>query len=110
MTEHTRVVGKIIKVSKDGWGFISSRQIEFTRIFFHWTALKQDTLSFLDVRKGMLVEFTPVQIPDKGWRALHVRVIEQERKEPENVPTDVSTLPESGPEDDREDNPTVPTD
>lgn len=72
--------GKIIKVSKDeGWGFISSREIAFTRIFFHWTALVQDTLKFPELRTGMQVEFTPMEVQDKGWRAIHVRVIEKDK-------------------------------
>lgn len=79
MPETTKVIGRIIKVSKAGWGFISSRDIEFTRIFFHWTALRQDTIPFLDLRTGMTVEFTPLKVDGKGWRAVHVRVIERER-------------------------------
>lgn len=78
MTEMKKSVGKIIKVSKEGWGFISSRDIEFTRIFFHWTALVKDTLKFTELRSGMHVEFIPVETPDKGWRAIHVRIIEKE--------------------------------
>lgn len=74
MTE-TKVVGRIIKVSEDGWGFISSKEIKFTRIFFHWTALRQDTLRFTELHTGMHVEFTPVEIQGKGFRAVHVRVI-----------------------------------
>ena len=81
-----KVTGRIIKVSKAGWGFISSRDIEFTRIFFHWTALRQDTIPFLELRSGMQVEFTPLQIQGKGWRAVHVRVIEKEK------PSELSTL------------------
>lgn len=73
-----KVLGRIIKVSKDGWGFISSKEIQFTRIFFHWTALRQDTIPFLELRTGMMVEFTPLQIQGKGWRAVHVKVIEKE--------------------------------
>jgi cold shock CspA family protein len=76
----TKVIGRIIKVSKQGWGFISSKDIEFTRIFFHWTALRQDTIPFLELKTGMQVEFTPLQIPGKGWRAVHVRVVEKERQ------------------------------
>jgi len=77
VTEQLKVIGRIIKVSKAGWGFISSKEIEFTRIFFHWTALRQDTNSFPELRTGMMVEFTPLRVPDKGWRAVHVRVIER---------------------------------
>ena len=75
----TKVIGRIIKVSKDGWGFISSKEIQFTRIFFHWTALRQDTIPFLDLKVGMDVEFTPLQIPGRGFRAIRVRVVEREK-------------------------------
>jgi cold shock CspA family protein len=74
--EEKRVVGKIIKVSEKGWGFISSKDIEFTRIFFHWTSLKQDTIRFPDLKPGMKVEFTPVNVEGKGWRAIRIKVIE----------------------------------
>lgn len=73
--EEKRVKGKIIKVSEDGWGFISSKDIKFTRIFFHWTSLKQDTLKFQELKNGMKVEFTPVEVADKGWRAIKIRVL-----------------------------------
>ena len=75
MTDETRVVGKIIKVSAGGWGFISSKDIKFTRIFFHWTSLKQDTLKFQELKTGMKVEFTPVEVDGKGWRAIKINVI-----------------------------------
>lgn len=83
------VVGKIIKVSEEGWGFISSKQIEFTRIFFHWTALVQGTLSFKELKTGMKVEFRPVQVPEKGWRAHKVRVIDKNEKKD----ADENTMP-----------------
>lgn len=88
-----KAVGRIIRVSKAGWGFISCKDIQFTRIFFHWTALRQDTLTFTDLHTGMYVEFTPLQIPGKGYRALHVRVVER----PSNAPEDkMPELSESG--------------
>ena len=80
--EEKRVKGKIIKVSDEGWGFISSKDIKFTRIFFHWTSLKQDTLKFADLKNGMKVEFTPVEVENKGWRAIKIRVVRDE--EPSN--------------------------
>jgi hypothetical protein len=98
MTDTPKVIGRIIKVSKAGWGFISSREIEFTRIFFHWTALRQDTIPFLELRTGMIVEFTPLKIEGKGWRAVHVRVIEKPTQEikdsvPDAIPeAEVSSL------------------
>lgn len=91
MNDETRSVGRIIKIHRSGWGFISSREIEFTRIFFHWTALRQDTLRFPQLQTGMTVEFTPLEIPDKGYRAMHIRVLEK----PNEKVTDVPSLPES---------------
>ena len=76
--EEKRIKGKIIKVSDEGWGFISSKDIKFTRIFFHWTSLKQDTLKFTDLKNGMKVEFTPKEVEGKGWRAIKIRVIKDE--------------------------------
>lgn len=76
--EERRVVGKIIKVSPDGWGFISSKEIKFTRIFFHWTSLRQDTLNFVNLKNGQRVEFTPIEIEGKGTRAIKIKVIEEE--------------------------------
>jgi cold shock CspA family protein len=79
--EERRIIGKIIKVSEEGWGFISSKEIKFTRIFFHWTSLKQDTFNFQDLKNGMKVEFTPVEVEGKGWRAIKIRVVTDEQKE-----------------------------
>ena len=104
MTTDTKIIGRIIKVSKSGWGFISSKQIEFTRIFFHWTALRQDTMTFLQLRTGMMVEFIPLKVPDKGWRAVHVRVIDVDnnnRGDVVDVSTEMPILHEQRPDDDR---------
>jgi len=91
MTEN-KLIGRIIKVSKGGWGFISSKDIEYTRIFFHWTALVQDTLNFKDLTTGMWVEFIPTQVEGRGYRAIQVKVI------PKVKQNEVSTLSELGPE------------
>lgn len=74
--DEQRALGKIIKVSDKGWGFIISKDIAFTRIFFHWTSLQGDTLNFKDLKLGMNVEFTPVNVPTKGWRAIKIKVME----------------------------------
>lgn len=80
--DEKRVRGKIIKVSDDGWGFISSKEIKFTRIFFHWTSLRQDTMKFQDLKNGIKVEFTPVDVEGKGVRAIKIRVITDEPSTP----------------------------
>ena len=72
----SHVVGKIIFVNKErGYGFISSREIRFTRIFFHWSALVNTTKQFMELEKGMTVEFFPEPVEGKGIRALKVKVI-----------------------------------
>jgi cold shock CspA family protein len=72
------MTGKIIKLSTEGWGFISSKDKPFTRIFFHWSALNGDTLNFLELKKGMMVEFECIAYQDKGWRAIKIDVIDKE--------------------------------
>jgi len=80
------ITGKIIRLDPSGYGFISSKDIEFTRIFFHWTALEQDTLNFKELKKGMIVEFKPIDFIDKegnkkGWRAIKIRIVENENRD-----------------------------
>lgn len=71
-----RITGKIIKLSDKGWGFIVSKDIPFTRIFFHWTSLLQETSHFTELRKGDEVEFTPVEVEGRGYRAIKIDVLE----------------------------------
>jgi len=92
-----RAYGKIIKVSSEGWGFISSKDIEFTRIFFHWTALEQDTLGFKQLHTGMYCEFTPVEV-HKGWRAIKMRIVE---RRPHSVEPEIEDESTTSPETDR---------
>lgn len=82
-----RVTGKIIKLSEHGWGFITSKEIPFTRIFFHWTSLNQDTSHFQELKKGDEVEFTPIEVEEKGYRAIKIDVLESEVKN-DNFTTD----------------------
>jgi cold shock CspA family protein len=103
VTENIKLTGRIIKISKSGWGFISSRDIEFTRIFFHWTSLQQDTLGFKELKTGMMVEFSPLKVEGKGIRAIHVRVIprDTEKKESDESSSQMSPLSEQRPDNDR---------
>ena len=70
------IKGKIIHLNDEGFGFITSIEIPFTRIFFHWTGLRGDTLKFTDLRENMKVEFSAYQHNEKGWRAVNIKVIE----------------------------------
>jgi 'Cold-shock' DNA-binding domain len=79
--DEQRYKGKIIRVDPDGWGFISSKEIAFTRIFFHWTSLQQNTLNFKDLKKGMNCEFTATTLEGKGTRAIKIKVLTDETKE-----------------------------
>jgi len=70
------IQGKITHVSlEEGWGFIQSPSIEFTRIFFHWTGLKGGE-EFKELKKYMKVEFIAQRIPGRGWRAIKIKVVE----------------------------------
>lgn len=76
-----RLNGRIVKLNEKGWGFISSLELPFTRIFFHWTSLKQDTENFANLTQGTTVEFTPHQVEGKGWRAIRIKVLEIKQPE-----------------------------
>jgi cold shock CspA family protein len=77
-----RITGKIFFLNEDeGWGFISSNDLKFTRIFFHWSALEQDTFHFTQLKKGMEVEFTPKEYEERGWRAIRIKVINEVNKD-----------------------------
>lgn len=71
-------IGKITFIDESGWGFILSKDVPFTRIFFHWTQLRQDTLNFKDIEEGMKVEFIPKEIQDKGYRAYRIKIISED--------------------------------
>ena len=68
--------GKIVKLSERGWGFILSPQYQFTRIFFHWTALTQNTLNFTELKVGMRVRFFTQKYRENGVRAYKIEVID----------------------------------
>lgn len=76
-----KIQGRITRVDAEGWGFISSKEREFTRIFFHWTNLVQDTLNFKALKKGMWVEFVPIEKEGRGINAIKVRVIDSPNKD-----------------------------
>lgn len=80
------MTGKIIKLSTSGYGFISSIELPFTRIFFHWTALEQNTLHFSKLAKGMMVNFEVINFHDKGYRATHITVLR-----PQDITTELVT-------------------
>lgn len=78
----TRFKGRITKIAPEGYGFILCPEIPFTRIFFHWSSLKQDTKNFTELKMNMKVEFNAINFVDKntgknkGVRAIKVNVIE----------------------------------
>jgi cold shock CspA family protein len=72
-----RYVGKIIHISDKGWGFITTPDLKYVRIFFHWQALKQG-VSFPNLKKGQLVEFNVIEYPDKGARAIKIGLVNEE--------------------------------
>jgi len=71
--------GRIIFIEPTkGFGFIISPDIPFTRIYFHWSGLNSDTLHFTDLKKGMEVEFVPIDqilLGNKSVKAIKIKVI-----------------------------------
>jgi len=76
-----RYTGKIFQLNtKGGFGFITCHEIPFTRIYFHWSQLLQQTVNFLELKKGDEVEFNAIEVPNKGIRAIKIDVFESENK------------------------------
>lgn len=69
--------GTIHYLSPEGWGHITSKDIPFTKIFFHWTALNNNAEGyFLTLKKGMEVEFDYfADFQGQGPRAIKIEVI-----------------------------------
>lgn len=80
----SRIEGKIIAVNKKGFGFISSKDIPFTRIYFHWTNLKPETVNFADLKRNDPVDFICEKKTDGTYRAVKVDVLEPEVKSETN--------------------------
>lgn len=78
ITYGERLEGKIIKLMtegpKRGYGFITSDKREYVKFFFHWSALRQETLNFKDLTVGMKVSFVEAKT-DRGNRAVQIEVI-----------------------------------
>lgn len=79
---NTKYKGKIFFINSEaGWGFITSQQIKFRRIYFYWTALDPNGIKFEELHKGAEVEFEASEFIDKitnenkGWRAKFIKVI-----------------------------------
>ena len=75
-----RLTGTITRLNQNGYGFISSKVMQFTRIYFHWTML-EPPLKFTDLKRGMEVEFTPYPYRDKGYRATKVKLYDKPQTE-----------------------------
>lgn len=71
-----RIKGRIIQLDSRGFGFIISDELPFERIFFHWTSLKQGTLKFPALERGMYCTFLArMQTPkEKGYKAIRISV------------------------------------
>lgn len=76
-----RYRGKITGIDGKGFGFIVSLEIPFTRIFFHWSHLNQQTKHFTELHKGDTVEFNAIVFEDKGIRAIKITVLESVKAE-----------------------------
>lgn len=73
--KYDKIRGKIYHLG-DGYAFVSSDAIPYTRIYAHWQALEHNTLHFTKLKIGMELEFKAIEHPEHGWRAIKVRVVE----------------------------------
>lgn len=80
-----RITGKIIRVDPKGYGFIISNELPFERIFFHWSSLRNSTLRFPELRRGMTVEFVArwqgiddLTKVNKGYKAIRIEVVNKD--------------------------------
>ena len=76
---NARITGKIYHIG-DGYAFIESDALPYTRIFCHWQNLYHNTLHFNELKRGMTMEFNAVEelnhkTQKKEWRAQRVKVV-----------------------------------
>lgn len=87
ITENKQITGKIVHINDDkGFGFITSPEIKFERIFFHWTSLVLETLKFTELKLNMKVKCEVYEVfptdekpRQKGWRAIKIEVISNDK-------------------------------
>lgn len=81
--QEKRITGKIIRVDPKGYGFVISNELPFERIFFHWSSLRNNTLRFPDLRRGMTLEFVARhqgyddEGKNKGYKAIRIEVVDK---------------------------------
>lgn len=73
-----RIEGKIIVVNKRGFGFISSKEVPYTRIYFHWTNLVPQTINFAEIKRSDPVDFILEKKGDGTYKAIKIDVLERE--------------------------------
>lgn len=74
MDQSKPIAGKILVIKDKGFGFITSKELPFKKIFFHWTALSNETLNFTELKPGMKVLFNSVELDDGSFKAINVIV------------------------------------
>lgn len=81
-----RVEGKVIMINKRGYGFISTKEVPYTRIYFHWTNLLPQTINFAEIRRGDPVDFILEKKDDGTYKAIKVDVLEKLEVSHDNPP------------------------
>jgi cold shock CspA family protein len=70
------ITGKIIYLNDEGWGYINTHAIKFSKVYFHWTGLETSTKNFLELKAGDTLKFNAIK-REKGWKAINI-VVETE--------------------------------
>ncbi len=66
-----QVKGKIIYLNEaKGWGYINSHEIQFSKVYFHWTGLNA-SVNFKELKRHDEVVFKAMK-REKGWKAINI--------------------------------------
>jgi cold shock CspA family protein len=72
------ITGKIIYLHPKGWGYINSHEIEFSKVYFHWTGL-HNNLNFKTLQKNDVVKFNALK-REKGWKAINIEAYNEQEQ------------------------------
>lgn len=76
VSENKKIIGKIIHLSQNGYGFIESKELQFTRIYFSWKNL-HPAVQFTRLKVGDLLEFFPYFTEGRGYKAMKITKVQE---------------------------------
>lgn len=75
------ITGKIIYLNEtEGWGYINTHEIKFSKVYFHWTGLETNTKNFQELKRNDTLRFNAIK-REKGWKAINIMVVVENGQE-----------------------------